>query len=790
LRAFFWINISMPTLYNADLKSLQPGTYTHPYDHATKLFLADNYRLLPKQSFLYYVVINFDTSQTQLGGILGSVMSFVDRYQQFENGLLVKRVDLPSFSVDNKTLNAYNRKNIVQTGIKYNPVNMAFHDDAADVITNFWNDYYTYYFRDSDYGAEQYRNPSKYSPRKSTGWGFSPHNGGISKNTQGEIYSLIKNIRVFSLHNKRFTEYMLVNPIITSWNHGKHASDNGSATMENTMTVNYETVKYFTGYINAVSVDGFGLLHYDNTNSPISNSVTNVYSDAGIIGAIDGTAKDLARPSSQYGAGGPLSAILSMYRTYDNLKNVNVENVVKTTIGQVGAGVLNQVINTGLGYVFPSLSGGVTGIDSSQVYTNPTTGATSYAYPENSMAMTIGGIASGIAIGSSLNTSNKILSDVNVKNNRGISTSGISINPQTTKIYDILSNNGEIKLTPGLQPVTGSITSLIIDDRGQVVSSFMSAGTQSGTYNSADPNENMKTLQVTADESDNKIIIRTYYDGTQVVFSESGQQVALIPGAMDNSKNINVNPVDARVLAQNGTPVPAGQVQYYTDPESNVTYVVGGSTAAQITNYLSGANNGSAGLYAGRSVDPGVSKLNNSVVTGRSMPNALSASAGVTIGVSVNSGLQPIVDNVTGDVLQGWDSFSGRIKNVITTWTGAGGYNPANPTENIVARQTYSDGSSTFIFKDGTVRQVAADGTETITNGTGNSGLLSWFNGALGQNRDRRAATGAPGTVWTDGRGDPSIIPVALTKMETAQLAAGTSVGIGVGPSMDPTANY
>ena len=52
----------MATLYNADLKPLTPGTYTHPYQHATKLFLADNFRLTPKQSFLYYVVININNN--------------------------------------------------------------------------------------------------------------------------------------------------------------------------------------------------------------------------------------------------------------------------------------------------------------------------------------------------------------------------------------------------------------------------------------------------------------------------------------------------------------------------------------------------------------------------------------------------------------------------------------------------------------------------------------------------------------------------------------------------------
>jgi hypothetical protein len=55
-----------------------------------------------------------------------------------ETGMLVKRVELPKFNIGTKTLNAYNRKNTIQTNIQYDPVNLTFHDDAADVITNFW----------------------------------------------------------------------------------------------------------------------------------------------------------------------------------------------------------------------------------------------------------------------------------------------------------------------------------------------------------------------------------------------------------------------------------------------------------------------------------------------------------------------------------------------------------------------------------------------------------------------------------------------------------------------------
>ena len=129
-------------LYNADLKPLQPGVSTHPYQHATKLFLSDNYRLAPKQSFLYYVCINVNTSNLSVASLISSLIapdgvSSQTLIEQYEAGLLAKRVDLPKFSIGTKTLNSYNRKNIITTGISYEPITVTFHDDVAILLIHF-----------------------------------------------------------------------------------------------------------------------------------------------------------------------------------------------------------------------------------------------------------------------------------------------------------------------------------------------------------------------------------------------------------------------------------------------------------------------------------------------------------------------------------------------------------------------------------------------------------------------------------------------------------------------------
>ena len=801
----------MATLYNADLKPLGANESTHPYDHATRLFVADNFRLAPKQSFLYYVVINIDPSQSALGGgLLGDILTLADRYQNLENGLLVKRVELPKYSMVTKTLNAYNRKNIVQTNINYDPINVTFHDDAADVITNFWNDYYTYYYRDSDYSSESYRQEHKYTPRLKVGWGYSPQNGGMAS-TQRQISSFIKDIRIFSLHNKRFTEYRLINPFITGWRHGEHDSSSGTGTMENTMTVTYETVKYYTGYVNPVDVAGFSLLHYDTTNSPISTSVTNIYSDAGLLGALTNGSKDLAKPAGGGGAGGVLSNILTMYRAYKNLKNVNLQNVAGTVVGQVGAQVLNTALNTAAGYAFPTLGGGITGTGSSQVSQNSTSGTFGFPVSGYNPALTVGGVASSVISGAAVNASNQAVYQVTSSINRGIAGSGVTQipTPGSTQVYDVLNSGTNIVVDPKTQqPVTGTITAIVVDESGKEVSSVQTVGTQSGRYNPSNPLENLVSVQTVKDQADNYVVVSTYLDGTMITEDANGDRISYTPGSQTEASYVNTNPPNASTNAAQG--YSTSGVQYYTNPTTGIKYTVGGTTSAQITNTLSGAAGAAAGLYAGQNI---YSALNNTAlgksVIGRTLSAAISTTTGAAIGRAVNNGLQPIVNNVTGQIVQGWDKVTGEIKNVLSTWTGSGGYDVSDPLKNIVTKTTDAQGTNIFTYKDGTVRTVDAEGVQVVTPGSNNSGITSWFNGSTGQNRDSAAVTPPPGTIWIDGSGNPitagiggdtyqadsALSPVALSESDWNQMAVGDQAAIDSalennpappGPDIDP----
>jgi len=235
----------------------QEGT-VRDYQHASRIFRIDNFRFSPKLSFLFYVRINLNPEFTLFMGESPGVI-----------GSLVKTVNLPKFTMDVRTMNAYNRPNLATTKIKYDPVTMKFHDDGADIVRQFWIDYYSYHFRDTDHSSGLYNAPHKYEPRPTDRWGYTLRQsyGGGGPSTMQTRTNLIDSIQIFSFNQKKFSECTLHNPIISSFQHGDHDHANGTGVLEHTMTVNYENVSYATGWCTESNFGSDMLLYYDASPS-------------------------------------------------------------------------------------------------------------------------------------------------------------------------------------------------------------------------------------------------------------------------------------------------------------------------------------------------------------------------------------------------------------------------------------------------------------------------------------------------------------------------------------------
>ena len=128
----------MPERIKSSLANVAGGffgnDYLRDFTHASKAFRSNFYQNAPKFKFLFHVY--FDINQ--------EAYNTASLPKQSNFSLLVKTVQLPNFSFDTHTLNQYNRKRIVQTKIKYEPIEISFHDDNNSLITRLWHNYYTY----------------------------------------------------------------------------------------------------------------------------------------------------------------------------------------------------------------------------------------------------------------------------------------------------------------------------------------------------------------------------------------------------------------------------------------------------------------------------------------------------------------------------------------------------------------------------------------------------------------------------------------------------------------------
>ena len=377
----------MANIFDGFLNQVATGDQIKDRQHASRLYVANNYALSPKYNWLYHVYFELNDELSSIRG----------EDKLIEHGMLAKSVDLPSFNIATKTLNNYNRPSIVQTKLGYNAININFHDDSSDVVRNLWYDYYTYYYRDADIGYDGPSggiNPVMFARSKYvTGenretlnrFGYTPRKYGMANDNQ-----YIKAIRIYSLHQKRFSEYTLVNPFISAFAHGSH--NNGeNGILEHTMTVNFETVLYASGYITGETVKGFAKLHYDKSASPLTalgGGTNSIMGPGGILSAVDTII-------GAGGAGNFGTAAFTLVRAFQKNKNTNLLGLAQTELITAGRDLLKGKDPNDRFFV-PSTTTTFPGINS----TPPSSMVSSGSAISNGVSVNNGPVAliSGIAI--------------------------------------------------------------------------------------------------------------------------------------------------------------------------------------------------------------------------------------------------------------------------------------------------------------------------------------------------------------------------------------------------------
>ena len=361
------------------------------YAHASKTFRTNGYELAPRKKFLFHVYFNLNTAE------IPTLRNIFSASEQAELGLLVKTIQLPNYTLDTEVLNQYNRKRIIQKKINYLPVSMSFHDDAGDLSRNLWYNYYSYYYKDAN---QQYLSPSNQNGsigqvanqpgftynsrdiyannRPVNDWGYigegysQGYAGGPSTGSGGDQTSgkppFFSDITIYGMDQHKWVSYVLINPLVKEWKHDQYNYSEGGGVMENSMTVEYETVKYYSGAIGGsrpdTNIKGFAdPAHYDNIRSSLARpgSTRSVLGQGGLLDAGIGIVRDLQSGNLN----GVIGAVQKAGTAYNTFKGANIRSVVneeanaavKSVIRNSIPGAIRQQQAGSGGFVFPRSPG-------------------------------------------------------------------------------------------------------------------------------------------------------------------------------------------------------------------------------------------------------------------------------------------------------------------------------------------------------------------------------------------------------------------------------------------------
>jgi hypothetical protein len=332
----------MASIFNGFLDNLVNGALSPKgdmadYAHAARLYTDDNFRLAPKQKFLYHVTLNLNDN------VVNKVLPGWAGRHSNEVNMLVKSVTMPKFDMSVETKNKYNRKKNLYTRIDYSPVTITFHDDNNSITTQLWTAYYNYYFRDGTYGSRDGAGKPNQTARPYDR--FNSYKGSTANSDRfgldnNQYEPFFTSIQISQLARHQYLTLTLVNPIIESWQHDTLDNSASAEPVQNSMSVAYETVFYADGAVEEGNAPkGFASTHYDSTPSPIAaGSSASLFGSSGVLAGGASVLGDLASGKADLGT------LLTAARTVNNAKKLTKEG-----IRQEGYQIAGQTIRTATG---------------------------------------------------------------------------------------------------------------------------------------------------------------------------------------------------------------------------------------------------------------------------------------------------------------------------------------------------------------------------------------------------------------------------------------------------------
>jgi len=342
-----------------------------------------------------------DPPRQQFGGYVSFVLDrdlfaqpFFDRINDDElrsrMGSLVRTADMPQVEFQTQTMNEYNKKKIVNTGVQYQPVTIR----VVDTVSNAWLQiimkYFAYHYmnpRNKGNGNDRDINSQTINlggadfvgSQYGAGGPFDSNKYGYNVNENPNFFERIDYVLY---HAQKGVQYSLINPVMTGFTHTPidYASNE---LMEFTMTFQYEG---FTTYDQTnFDLSNFDLSRFEDVQK-LTNSVANQnFRDDGTKSLLGDTTRDYeflgnngnernrtAQPMVAVSADdnfvGPAFDKTGLVSTYDAPRPANTyftKNLFGEFLGDVADKALSAAINgadvkdAALGAVFDGVAGGI-----------------------------------------------------------------------------------------------------------------------------------------------------------------------------------------------------------------------------------------------------------------------------------------------------------------------------------------------------------------------------------------------------------------------------------------------
>lgn len=503
--------------------------FLRDYKHASELFVGNDFSLMPKSTYMFHAFFDINP--------FAAHSSLLDSTRNIEIGMMVREVELPKFTIDTKTYNAYNRPNIVQTKIKYDQVTISFRDDSVNLIRNFWFDYYSYYFKDTLNPIEVHRKDYKYNPGSSSNFGYSLR-------SDLPDYRYLHAVRIYSLTHNQFTEYILINPTITAFRHPKHDYEsNETANMAHEMTLTYEGVFYNEGTVGAEGPKGFASLHYDRTPSPLNRvgARRTIFGRNGLINTAGSIIGDITK-------GNYLSAIFKFATARQSFKGVNIAKAARSELKNIfTVSATNAVTGLITNQMRTSTPGGYN-VVSPTALTNAT-GLNSLGQVGSALALT--GVA---ALLNSRGTGNKYVTNPVTQSSRNTVTGNYK--PQFPSVPGILPGQtapANLLKANDANTATSATNQNVIDKQSQLIAINRDIGTLQSSIRvkgqeSTEAQRQVNNLTIVIANLNNKLQLARSSGASQAIIEGIQQQLS-VAALEKTDAEIKLNSIKTELLS-------------------------------------------------------------------------------------------------------------------------------------------------------------------------------------------------------------------------------------------------